>query len=73
MEKKFRAEIYKDFQSDTLADYRNGQLYGLQKFWAFLRYSGRGDQGIQPELRQTLTKFKIVDDFRVWHIVDVLL
>ena len=65
LEKKFRAEIYKDFQSDTLADYRNGQLYGLEKFWAFLRYSGRGDQGIQPELRQTLTKFKTVDDFRV--------
>ncbi|CAG5099089.1 Oidioi.mRNA.OKI2018_I69.XSR.g16240.t1.cds [Oikopleura dioica] len=65
LEKKFRLEVYKHFQADTLEDYKNGQLYGLEKFWAFLRYSGRTDQGINPELKAILAKYKSIDDFRV--------
>ena len=65
LEKKFRSEVYNDFQEDTLTDYRDGQLYGLEKFWAFLRYSGRDDRGINSELKSILAKFKTVDDFRV--------
>ena len=38
LEKKFRLELFNDFQEETLKDYRNGSLYGLEKFWAFLKY-----------------------------------
>jgi la-related protein 1 len=38
LEKKFRPEIYKDFQTETLKDYETGQLYGMEKFWAFMKY-----------------------------------
>lgn len=65
LEQKFRLEVFKHFQADTLEDYKNGQLYGLEKFWAFLRYSGRTDQGINPELKAILAKYKSIDDFRV--------
>lgn len=65
LEKKFRLEVFKHFQQDTLEDYKNGQLYGLEKFWAFLRYSGRTDQGMNSELKAILAKYKSIDDFRV--------
>lgn len=38
LEKKFREDIFKDFQEETLRDHDNGYLYGLEKFWAFLKY-----------------------------------
>lgn len=65
LEKKFRNDVYQDFQNDTLEDYKNGQLYGLEKFWAFLRYSGRTEQGMNAELKAILAKYKSIDDFRV--------
>lgn len=42
-----------------------GQLYGLEKFWAFLKYSRIKGQVIDPKLQQHLRKFKSIDDFRV--------
>lgn len=38
LEKNFRAEVFQDFQEETLNDHDNGFLYGLEKFWAFLKY-----------------------------------
>jgi len=38
LEKKFRPDIYKDFQNETLKDFETGQLYGMEKFWAFIKY-----------------------------------
>ena len=38
LEKKFRPDLYRDFQAETLRDYESGQLYGLEKFWAFMKY-----------------------------------
>lgn len=38
LEKKFREDIFEDFQEETLKDHDNGSLYGLEKFWAFLKY-----------------------------------
>lgn len=43
----------------------SGQLYGLEKFWAFLKYSQVKNQPIDPKLQEHLNKFKTVDDFRV--------
>ena len=39
LEKKFRPEIYKDFQTETLKDCETGQLYAMEKLWAFMKYS----------------------------------
>ena len=41
-----------------------GQLYGLEKFWAFLKYS-RKHIDFDPKLKEWLTKFKRLEDFRV--------
>jgi la-related protein 1 len=41
------------------------QLYGLEKFWAFLRYRKSAKPlEIMPELGEVLKKFKTIDDFR---------
>ena len=38
LEKRFRSDIFRDFMDETLNDYDNDNVYGLEKFWAFLRY-----------------------------------
>lgn len=43
----------------------SGQLYGLEKFWAFLKYSKIKNQPIDPKLQEHLRKFKNLEDFRV--------
>lgn len=66
LETKFRPQLYEDFQQDTMKDYQNGQLYGLEKFWAFLKYYKHSSNlQVNPTLRQYLSKFKSVEDFRV--------
>lgn len=44
---------------------RVGQLYGLEKFWAFLKYAKVKNQPVDPKLQEYLSKFKTIDDFRV--------
>lgn len=39
-------------------------MYGLEKFWAFLKYS-RQKPKINPKLEEILKKFKRLEDFRV--------
>jgi len=41
-----------------------GQLYGLEKFWAFLKYSRRKPK-INPKLEEILKNYKRLEDFRV--------
>lgn len=41
-----------------------GQLYGLEKFWAFLKYSRRKPK-VNPKLEEILKNFKRLEDFRV--------
>lgn len=66
LECKFRPHLYEDFQTETMADYENGQLYGLEKFWAFLKYYKHSDNlQVDPKLKQFLSKFKSIEDFRV--------
>jgi hypothetical protein len=38
LEKKTKPDLVRDFQEVTLRDLKDGLLYGLEKFWAFLRY-----------------------------------
>lgn len=67
LEKKFRPELYKDFQAETVNDYESGQLYGLEKFWAFLKYYKHSQKlQVDPKLKEYLSKFKTIEDFRVF-------
>lgn len=43
----------------------SGQLYGLEKFWAFLKYSKAKTLEIDPKLQECLSKFKRLEDFRI--------
>jgi len=40
------------------------QLYGLEKFWAFLKYSRR-NVVVDPKLQNWLSKYQRLEDFRV--------
>uniref|UniRef100_A0A8C5ZKG8 Uncharacterized protein n=1 Tax=Marmota marmota marmota TaxID=9994 RepID=A0A8C5ZKG8_MARMA len=42
-----------------------GQLYGLEKFWAYLKYSQSKTQSIDPKLQEYLCSFKKLEDFRI--------
>ena len=49
-----------------------GHLYGLEKFWAFLKYyKGHQPLDISPELTKRLSTFKTLEDFRVAASADV--
>merc|ERR1711894_390328 len=64
-ELKFRQELFDDFQSLTLENYKLGQLYGLEKFWAFLKYSKQQNEIIiEPTLKDALARYKTLEDFR---------
>lgn len=43
-----------------------GQLYGLEKFWAFMKYYKNADRlTVDKVLKEYLSKFKAIEDFRV--------
>lgn len=43
-----------------------GQLYGLEKFWAFMKYYKHAEKlTVEPRLKEHLSKFKTIEDFRV--------
>ena len=72
LEAKFRPELYKDFQTETLKDCQVGQLYGLEKFWAFTKYYKHAEElHIQPQLKDKLEPFKSIEDFKVLYKVNI--
>ena len=67
LEKRYRKEIFADFQELTLSDYDNGHLYGLEKFWAYTFYrkdKNKRDIKVNDRLSELLSKYKSVKDFR---------
>ena len=52
-------------ESDSCLLPHTGQLYGLEKFWAFLKYSKAKTMEIDPKLQEYLSKFKRLEDFRI--------
>lgn len=53
-------------QALTLKDYAAGELYGLEKFWAFLKYrKSTKPLVILPELTELLQRFTDIGDFAV--------
>ncbi|CAB0044350.1 unnamed protein product [Trichogramma brassicae] len=66
LEKRFRKELYEDFQQEAIKDYEIGQLYGLEKFWAFMKYYPKSAHlQVKPKLKEYLSNFKTIEDFRV--------
>lgn len=66
LEKRFRPNLYQDFQEETMRDYESKQYYGLEKFWAFLKYYKHSKKlVVEPKLKEYLSKFKTIDDFRL--------
>jgi la-related protein 1 len=44
----------------------SGQLYGLEKFWAFLKYYKNAEKlQVDPKLQTMIDNFKTIEDFRV--------
>ncbi|CAF4038786.1 unnamed protein product, partial [Rotaria sordida] len=64
LEKHFRQHVFEDFQQETLCDHEAGQLYDLENFWAFLKYS-RQKPKINSKLEEILKNYKNREDFRV--------
>jgi len=52
-------------------DCEAGQLYGLEKFWAFTKYYKHADElHIQPQLKEKLEPFNCIEDFKVLYTED---
>jgi la-related protein 1 len=70
LEIHFNKDIFEDFQEMTIEDYcKKGELYGLEKFWAYLYYRKDKktrplDDKIRDELKEALKIYKTIDDFR---------
>jgi la-related protein 1 len=68
LEQKFKQDMYDDFERLTLDTYKKGNLYGLEKYWAFHYY--RKDKSKMPipkhpELERLLNEeFRTMADFR---------
>lgn len=66
LEKRFRPQLYKDFQDETIADIKRGHTFGLEKFHAFLKFSKISSQlDVYPFLSKELSKYKKSDDHGV--------
>ncbi|KAF8661553.1 hypothetical protein HU200_056974 [Digitaria exilis] len=67
LEKNFQPNVYEDFEKLTLEFYHNGDLYGLEKYWAFHHYRNPDSGPIDklPELERLLREeFRTLDDFK---------
>ncbi|KAL0459085.1 UNVERIFIED_CONTAM: La-related protein 1A [Sesamum latifolium] len=68
LEKEFRGELYEDFEQLTFDFYKKGNLYGLEKYWAFHHYRESRDHKEplrkHPELDRLLRgEYRSLDDF----------
>lgn len=65
LERRYRQDLLDDFQELCVKDYNSGNLYGLEKFRAYLIYKRtKKDIIILPALKEALDKFPTLDDFK---------
>ncbi|KAL5537974.1 hypothetical protein UlMin_043679 [Ulmus minor] len=66
LEKEFKEDLYRDFEQLVLDFYKKGNLYGLEKYWAFHHYRDqRNHIEKDPELGRLLKEeYRRLDDFR---------
>ncbi|XVF05659.1 hypothetical protein REPUB_Repub05bG0191700 [Reevesia pubescens] len=67
LEKKYQDDLYKDFEQLTLDFYHKGNLYGLEKYWAFHHFRDQKEPlKKHPELDSLLKEeYRRLQDFRV--------
>ncbi|KAN0035734.1 hypothetical protein ACTA71_005022 [Dictyostelium dimigraforme] len=72
LEKKIKLLLLNDFQTLTLQDFKEQkQIYGVEKFWAFQKYGkDKTPYDLNPELKQILSRFNSVEDFRTYERVN---
>lgn len=64
LERKWREHLFRDFQNVALWDYRTGHVYGLEKFWALLKFrKSTHPISYDPELDVALKAFQKLEDF----------
>ena len=57
-------------QEETVRDTDSGQLYGLEKFWAFIKYYRHAAElHVMPKLKAMLEPFKTIEDFKILYTV----
>ena len=55
-----------------LKDAESGQMYGLEKFWAFMKYyKHSAELHVDKKLRALLEPFKKIEDFKVYYSVRI--
>ncbi|KAJ3386367.1 La ribonucleoprotein domain member 1 [Lobulomyces angularis] len=70
LEKKFKPDIFEEFQVLVVKDFKeNKNLYGLEKFWAYLFYRNdkfkvNVEDKMDDELKNILKNFKSIKDFK---------
>ena len=58
------------FQEECIRDTDSGQLYGLEKFWAFIKYYRHATElHVMPKLKDMLEPFKTIEDFKIYYTV----
>jgi la-related protein 1 len=54
--------------NETIKDAETGQMYGLEKFWAFMKYyKHSAELHVDKKLRTLLEPFKKIEDFKVYY------
>jgi len=57
--------VYKDFELETIRDYGRGELYGVEKFWAFLKYyKDAKEVPVSSDMYPIMKNFRTLDDFK---------
>ncbi|OMO91478.1 hypothetical protein COLO4_18350 [Corchorus olitorius] len=66
LEKQYRDDLYEDFEQLTLDFYHKGNLYGLEKYWAFHHFRDQKEPlKKHPELDRLLREeYRRLEDFR---------
>lgn len=55
-----------------IQDAESGQMYGLEKFWAFMKYYKHAEElHVDKKLKTRLESFKTIEDFKVYYSVSL--
>ena len=69
---RFSAHNYHIKLFVILKDAESGQMYGLEKFWAFMKYyKHSAELHVDKKLRALLEPFKKIEDFKVYYSVGI--
>ena len=59
-----------EFGFAKFKDAESGQMYGLEKFWAFMKYyKHAAELHVDRKLQDLLEPFKTIEDFKIYYSV----